>query len=317
MSIAINFYPTINDKLINKIGLQVEDYKVSYLKGNNVDMETESIRERGKTEYIQVIDSSYEWDPVEYGLSIQRKITINNPRFLFGPAGVAPKNAVISLGIIWSCKSVKTRGAKEISQFDATNHSPITFDLKLDFDEGFLKKELKLEMVLYIKKPGELFEGEEMLGNTPGLNLGSIRETTTLLEGNGSIFPVVEVKDSGSPLWWVECSWEDPQEDLFDEENIKICINKAHQNFSLVYAKAENMLDSPLLLEIIASALQIIIQEVQHSDYWENIKKNENNSTGSIGEAVYYFLNMFNWNFTSPRLLSKTIREYLETSIEQ
>lgn len=314
MSIPISFYPDIDEKLINKLGVETEDFVFSYVKNKNVTMETVYPDESRMKNLIFFEDPNYEWEPDYYNLNLKQTLRINNPGFLFGLKGVAPKDATLAVGVIWTCKAVNLRGAKEVITFKADSLSPLNCEIKLDFDKGTLKKELQIETVIYVKKSGNLENGEEILGNSPGINLGAISDTSIVIEGNGSVFPIVEVTEPEMPLWWVYCSWTDPQEETFEEENVKLCINKAHSNYPLIY-NGKSVKDSPLFIEIMGSALQTIIHKVERSEYWNNIIQNYNNSPGSIGEAVYYFMTAFDWDFSSPELLNRTIRQYLEETI--
>ncbi len=314
MSIPISFYPHINENILNKLGVVNGEFNFYYTKNKDILMETKYPDESRIREVIYFEDSNYEWDPDSFNLKLTRPLTISNPNFLFGSRGVAPKQSKLAIGVIWTCKASNIRGAKIIHTFGSDEFAPLQCNLNLEFPRGVLKKELNLEVIIYIKEPGKITAGEEILANQPGLNLGIISRSSIVIEGNGSIFPVVEVEEPNMPLWWVYCSWSDPQEDSFDEEHIKLCINKAHKYYSQVY-NGKSVKDSPLFVEIMASAIQNIIHKVEKSSYWENIKQNYNNSPGSIGEAIYYFMSTFDWDFSSPELLGLTIRKYLEENL--
>jgi hypothetical protein len=314
MSIPISFYPDIDDKLINKIGIENGEFRFSYTRNKEVFMVTKYSNESRMKELIYFEDPNYEWEPNQCNLKIKKSVVVKNPIFLFGPRGVAPKGALLAVGVIWTCKAINLRGAKEIHVFEKNHLTPIQCDIELNFLKGTLKNELNIKTIIYIKSSGNPQLGEEMLGNEAGLILGTISQSSVVIEGNGSVFPIVEVNEPGMPLWWVYCSWTDPQEDSFDEEHVKLCLNRAHGYYSDIYNN-KSVKNSPLFIEIMASALQTIIYKVERSEYWENIKRNYNNSPGSIGEAVYYFMSTFDWDFSSPESLSRTIRQYLEENI--
>ncbi len=312
MSKAITMYPTIDENLINKLLFEPNVYQFSYFTNEEKNMETQFL---DVNNLIKFEDPSYEWDPDKNNLLVKRNSRIRNPHFLFGENGVVPLDAELAIGVLWSSKSVNLRGAKQIKTFNAQTPFPMEVDLELDFAKGNLKQELYVETVVYINKPGKPTPDESHLGNQPGLMLGTLDSTRIVLEGNGSVFPIVEVADDTLPLWWVVCSWTDPQEDSFDEENVKICINTAHKYFDQVYSGKKKVKDSPLFLEIIATSLQSIIHKAQESPSWENIKSGDQLVPGSIGAAIYYFITTFGWDVTSPEKLNLSIREYLEANM--
>ncbi|SFL91121.1 hypothetical protein [Salibacterium qingdaonense] len=314
MSISISFYPEINDKLFEKLGVQNGEYHFSYMKNRDVYLNTQYPDENRMRDIVFIEDPGSEWDVDQHNLKIEKEVQINNPRFLFGSNGVAPRSAELGVGVIWSCKAAGVRGAEEIQVIRSDSPAPLNCNVQLNFPKSTLKSEIVLETVVYIKKSGIPEEDEKMLGNESGLLLGTINHTEIILEGSGSEFPVVEVYEPSMPLWWVECLWTDPQEDPFDEEHVKLCINRGHKNYKRLY-EGNVIKDPDLFIEIMASALEIIIRKVKESDYWFDIIANYNNLPGSIGEALYYFKSTFNWDFSSPENLSLHIRQYLENNL--
>ncbi|SER70756.1 hypothetical protein [Salisediminibacterium halotolerans] len=311
MSIGINFFPEITDRLIQKTGVMHGSYSFSYMKNRELDMVTKYPDESRMGDLLFFEDPNYDWNPDDFNLKVSKPLTLNNPMFLFGKNGVAPEDAELAIGVIWTCKDINLRGAKEIISFTKSSNSPLNTEIELNFKRGTLKKELNLETIVYVKTPGHPSEDEMMLGNQSGLKLGKLDKKNIVIEGNGSEFPVVEVADPLKPLWWIDCSWTDPQEDAFEEENLKLCINRSHKNYTSVY-NGKSINDSPVFIEIMASALEVIIQKTRESDTWEDIKRGEKNAPGSIGEAVYYFLSTFEWDVSSPERMSVSIRKYLE-----
>ncbi|KGP91255.1 hypothetical protein N780_08580 [Pontibacillus chungwhensis BH030062] len=311
MSQAIALYPTIDEQLTTKLGFEPGPFKFSYTTDVVQDMETQYLDVNSSVSLIKFEDPGYQWDPDNKNLIVRRTSYISNPAFLFGQYGVVPKDAELAVGVLWSSKSVNMRGAQKLTTFNAASASPVQIDLDLDFSPGNLKHELYLEMIVYISKPGNAGDNETHLGNQPGLILGTIDTTRIVLEGNGSVFPIVEVAEETMPLWWVVCAWTDILEDGFDEENVKICINTAHKNFDQVYS-GKKIQDSPLFLEIMASSLQTIIHKAQESGSWQNVKSGDDLVPGSIGAAIHYFITTFGWDVSSPESLSFSIRQYLE-----
>ncbi|UTR10187.1 hypothetical protein MM300_20280 [Evansella sp. LMS18] len=313
MNIALNFFPKINENMLNRIGYQATQYEFSYIHDGDVQLlETNFLDNKGDS--IGFTDPRHEWVPEDHNLIIRRTYTINMLNFLFGPKGVANNKAEVGIGIIWSSKSSNNRGTKKIATFSKDKASPVTFNSELTFFPGELRESINIQTVIFISSPGVPLPGEEHIGNEPGIILGILDNYNIIIEGNGSVFPIVEVNQSSMPLWWVSCDWTDPQEDSFDEENVRICLNRAHPHFKIL--NYENGLkDSPMLFDIVASAIQIIIQKVKESDSWNEIIQGQNLLPGSVGEAVKYFIDTFDWETNSPDQLALTIRKDLESRI--
>jgi hypothetical protein len=314
MSVQLSFFPVIDDDLLLKMGVQLDEVKFSYYKNKTYQLTAQYPDGNKSSRTIYLKDPEDLWEPDKHNLIMRQKMTVSQPGFLFGADGVASKEAVLGVGAVWTCKGSNHRGAVEICSFENTG-SAVHPELELKFQEGYLRKELSIQIVIYIKQSAQISsEEEESLADLPGTVLGTINRFNVVLEGSGSIFPLVEVSEKDKPLWWIICSWTDPQEDSFDEENVKLCINNAHKNYKYVY-DGRNLRNSPVFIEIMGSALEIIINRTKQSEYWNEIIQGHNNSPGSIGEAVYYFIDTFGWEYQDPQRLSTSIREYLEANM--
>ena len=52
---------------------------------------------------------------------------------------------------------------------------------------------------------------EEMhLAQYPGTILGDLDRFKIVIDGRGSMFPILEIREPSQPLWRVECNWSDP-----------------------------------------------------------------------------------------------------------
>jgi len=301
---VINFTPYIDEEILTKIIFEIEEFKFYYQYNslNNRKLDTKYPDNSFVDNIIFFDDPMNEWDPENFNLQIHTKISINNPTFMFQPLGPVKNDNDIGIAVIWSCKSVSLRGVKRLGTIKADAKNA-TFDLELDFPKGTLKKEINLSVITYLMGP-----------KSYGTTIGELTNQSIVIEGNGSVFPIVEIREKGLPLWWVDINWGDPQEDEFDEEYLKLCINRDHANYKKLFSKGM-ISDKQLFNEIMGATLQIIIEKVMHSQYWNDIINNYNNKPGSIAEAVYYFISTFNWDYSSPELLSRSIRMYLEDNM--
>lgn len=316
MNIALNLFPTLSEQLTLKIGFLAYNYEFKY----HVDGIARQLNGRPiegqehKNGYLQISDDRCEWTADSYDLSFKRTYTINNPLFLFGENGIACEGAELGLAILWTSKSSNQRGVKVIGGFKRKSAKSIEFNIDSAFPPGQLKGSISFQTILFLKTPGICKINEKHLANNAGMILGYLDEFIIIIDGNGSVFPIFEVSEASQPLWWVKCDWTDAQVDRFEEENVKICLNKANPNYSLLKLE-DGIKDSPLLIDIIASALQIIIQKVKDEECWADIRSGKNFEQGSIAQAIHYFITTFNWDVYSPENLARTIRKDLDSRI--
>ena len=70
------------------------------------------------------------------------------------------------------------------------------------------------------------------------------------------------------------------------------------------------------MIEIMASALTIIITELkQDTNYWEDTVNGNNLQRGSVSEAVYYFITTHRWDVTSTESLSISIHKFFDQRV--
>lgn len=314
MKAVVNFHPVLTEEDILKIGYQATDYAFEYDKGKDIfPLKAEPVAGQ---EHIQsqlhLTDEEDEWDSRTYNLRVKRTIIIRNPMPLFGPNGVAGSNAEIGVAVIWASKPSKQRGVFTGDSFTRTNFKT-EYTVAGEFPKGILRDRLTLKTILYLKNPGITLNSENHLNQTPGAVLGELGETTIYLSGIGSVFPIFIQKESG-PLWRVECKWGDPRTDEFDDENIRIILNESHSDYKLIDPGNKKSL-SPLLKEIIASAVSIIIERVKETVSVGDILASKDIEEGSICMAVRYFIETFSLDTSSPESLAYSMRAYLDQKI--
>ncbi|MDG0032707.1 hypothetical protein MMB68_24470 [Priestia sp. Y58] len=314
MNSYISFYQTLTPNLQNRIGFEGGNYEFSYKNGEGLfKLSTDPLdSQENKDNHLYLQDLDSKWDADNCCLIVERSGVINNPSFLFGPNGVASINSKIGIALTWFSKSSNQRGVVPIAELVHDLNNFIEFDLYHAFNPGQLKGTVTIELALYLKENKE--NNFPNLAKYEGTILGILDSYTVVIDGNGSMFPILEVNEPSQPLWWVSCDWSDPLSDAFSEENVCINLNTSHRFAK--FLNAENGIgSSPMLIEIISSAVQIIIQKAQESGVWDNIESGSGVEPGSIGQAIYYFIQTFNWDVSSPERLARSIREDLEKRI--
>ena len=308
------FYKTLTETLVNKIGFQTSNYIFSYEnQGENVVLATSRDEtDGGNSSTIFLYDELSRWTPDNYNLIVKRDYIIQIPQFLFGEKGVASKESNLGIALSWTSKSSSQRGIIPIGSFNGDISLSKEIYLRTTFKKNNLRGEVNLETILYLKEHrGRSSNG---FSEIPGTILGVLDSCTIIIDGSGSSFPIVEVSEPGEPLWWVEINWTDPLTDSFNEEYVSINLNTANKFFKTLNLD-KGLSNSPVMIEIISSAIQIIIENLKSSGDWESIESGENLEDGSVAQAIYYFLTTFEWDFSSSQNLAKSIRKDLENRL--
>ncbi|WP_449540454.1 hypothetical protein [Ferdinandcohnia sp. Marseille-Q9671] len=302
MSSSILFHRVLDDQLFQKIGYMPQPLKGCYINElfEEIDLSIEPLE--GQEKVYQLADPKVHWDPDIHNLILSQEIVIANPMFLFNTGGLVTSDSVIGVALRWYSKDSSQYNvfpAGEISYSDVSNK---VININVEIPEGNLRGKVTFDIVLYLAK-----QGLSMKNAVAGTILGVLENKQIIFDGESSIFPIVEVNDPKKPLWWVTCDIDEPLYDRFTEDNVAIVINTGHKNSRLLKIE-KGIGSSPILMEIIATGLQIIIEKVKESGDWQQILTNKS-EPGSIGQAIYYFVNTFNWDVTSPENLAKSIRE--------
>lgn len=314
MSVLLSLYPTLTNELLIKAGYLSTNYNFYYtVNGTQYPLEAKPTDASYNNEVLLISDERCEWTPDTHELTFERTLILNHPHFLFGSTGIACEGSELGLALLWMSKSSSQRGVRKIGGFKK-NDERIELSLHQTFPPGHLRGKVLLQIIVYLKTPGSVQENEQHLVNEAGVVLGVLDQFTIVLDGSGSIFPIVEVSEPKQPLWWVKCDWTDPQTEPFDEEFVQICLNAAHPHYNLLKVD-QGLKESALLKDIISSALQIIILKVKESGNWDEIVTGRDCEPGSIGQAVHYFINTFGWDTNSPEKLAYTIRKDLDSRI--
>lgn len=253
------------------------------------------------------------WEYGERGFGISGNIILGNPSCLFGPTQLVAAASEIGFAFQWISKQSLQRG---IIPF-ATIKNGADYNVNIPFEYYFLKDklfgEVHISLVMYLKKTSR----NSMRGQAkfPGIILGELAEWDIILDGAGSTFPIVIVDEADSPLWYVDFNYTEPLIEPFDKEYIAIYLNKAHVAFSSIQ-KQKNKFDQALYVEFLASALQLILQNLMECDEWSDIQVGRNCEEGSIGQVMYYFKTTLNWNFDTPEKLAISLRKDLESRVK-
>lgn len=309
MAANISLFPIINDELLGKIRFQASPYEMYYVREDQeFQLRTEEVESSATIH--KLIDEEGIWSPDDYSLCIKRRYSLRTYQCLFGENGIACKNATLGLALMWTSADSKQRGVIPIG--DVTN-SLKDLELSLNYEFGLaqLRGLVEFTTVIYIKNAGTPLWDEGHLANEYGCLLGELDRFIIKLDGTGSVFPMYEVSEPGQPLWYVKCDWDDPTYERFSE-CVSININTAHKNYKYL-DKTKRTYDEQLLKEVMASALIIIITKLKEQEnYWDATTTGEDLQSGSVSEAINYFINSLEWDVSTPESMSLSIRKFFD-----
>lgn len=307
MSFNISTYPVLNDSLRNAIwGTGSDNFRFSYTRdGEEYELFCEEIGEG--TRNYKLIDESGNWDPDKDNLIVKRKYSLEQCNCLFGGSGIACSNATIGIAVVWHSKDSKQRNAIRVGQIRKDGNT--SFKLYYNFGNACLRGAIGFKTILYIDEPGTPFR-DEAFANTYGTLLGELDQCLIHVDGNGSMFPIYEVYEPGQPLWNIKCSWEDPTCDLF-ADTVEININTAHRNY-IYLDKSKHRYDPQLMLEIMASALSIIVEKLKADPCWDETVAGTGFQHGSVSEAIYYFISTLEWDVSTSETMALSIRNFFD-----
>lgn len=315
MAAVISLFPVLNEDLLNRIRFEASPYELYYIR-NEQEYALKMEESENSSIVANIVDDEGIWSPDDYNLCIRRKYSIRTYQCLFGEKGIACRNAVIGIAMIWTSSDSKQRGVIPIG--DIVNSSEdLKFSLDYEFSKAQLRGAIELTTILYLKDAGTPVWGEEHLANQYGCILGDLENRVILkLDGNGSVFPIYEISAPGQPLWFVKCDWDDPTYDLFSE-NVSININTSHKNYKYL-DKTRKTYNEQLLIEIMTEALCIIITKLkEQGNYWDITTSGKDLCSGSVSEAVNYFINTLEWDVSGPENMSLSIRKFFDQRIQK
>lgn len=322
MATPIFLYPTLSKELKESGIFQGKKYTFSYTNNDGFEKNLE-YETAAEGSLVNCLKTDGVWSADKNNLCLKRTIALKNFRRLFGPQGIACRNATLGLSLKWMSSDSRQRGAESIFEFSVTkedlseikDHTFVEGEIEKEFSVAKLRGDIEFSVVLYIAEAGIPEKDETHLANEEGYVLGEFDTFILRIDGTGSLFPVFEVYEKDQPLWYVRCDWTDPLSDPF-AESVSINLNTAHKNFKYI-DRTQKTFCSQLLVEVMSSALCCIIEKIRSEKYLEQILGNEELEQGSIGEVIRYFANTLGWDFSTPDNLSLTTRKFFDGRVSE
>lgn len=317
MNESFSSYPVLNSTHYAGLGYVADRVEFSYTENFEefplkIDVSSESYT--GCSGKLQ--DSRCSWYPETHDLKLVKNCRITSAYCLFGEGGIAPADAVLGIALRWISSKSDERGIIPFGDITRTD-SAAAYRCECRFDKGKLRGSLKLQTVLYLKDTGMPRPSEMYFAQQSGTVLGILDQSEFFIDGNGSIFPIVVIDAPGKGLWHVYYNeTADPMQDGFDSENVEIRLNKAHPCYDALKIET-SMTESPLFLEVISSALMVVVESAKESlgEEWDSVLTGNGFEHGSIAEAINYFITRLQWDVSSPAKLAISIKEFFEKGI--
>lgn len=308
----ISFFPNINPKKAKDIfSVLLPEFK--YVK-DGVTM-TLDYDDQDSSSY-SLIDKEGFWNPDDYGLELKWEITCGDGSALYGAynyeTACACDDALIGIALSWYSQDSKRRNTIPMGEIRNTNDMQNVVCL-YSFEKSQLRGKVGFSLILYLKCPGCPQEDETHFANEQGYVLGTIDEFSIILDGNGSYFTISEVSMPGEPLWKVEYDIDDPTNDSFSD-CVSIILNSSHPQYKYI-RRNDPQFNIQLLIEIMSNSIATVIETVRSVD--KDFDCINNPEEGSVAQALLYFKNVLEWDFTNPITISNSIRKYLEKNIDE
>lgn len=300
----ISLYPVINPSFINEI-ISVK-YKFYYEDKHSkiYNLTHEQIDKKS----LKVNDPNEDWNYCDNGLYISVVTKILSLDKVFVDPKVACADAKIGYGIEWYSQESRQRGFKSIGLIDKdTKDSDNEINIFLKHKD--FKESVNFDIVFYIDTPGSADEKQKHFANEPGIILGSSRVFSLVLEGSGSIFPIMSIMDETKPLWEVKVEIDSIDEDPFTKDYVCIYLNKSHKDYKFI-DKSTKDFNIYFLKEVLSSAVSQVVIDLLEKREEKNI--DNNSEEGTIQRVLYYFQEKHKWNYASNMNISNSIKTYFD-----
>ena len=314
MNESFNSYPLLTIKHYSAIGYASDPLEFSYTENfEEFPLQLEASSENASIYSGKICDLRCSWSPETHNLKLVKSCRIASAYCLFGEGGVVAADAVIGIALRWISSKCDERGIIPFGDVTRLCAGSV-YQVEHTFASGTLKGSLRLQTILYLKDPREPKRSELYFAQQAGTVLGILEQQEIYIDGNGSLFPVAVIDAPGKPLWHVYFNDAlDATQDKFESENVEIRLNKAHPAYASLKIET-SMAESPFFLEVISSALSVIVESAKESlgEEWDTVISGTGFESGSIAEAIYYFITRLQWDISNPARLSESIREFFE-----
>lgn len=308
MSKQLYLYPTLTDQHVvdagisySKLEFYYNDKRLTKLTGEV--KQREIVYDDQDQTTIELNDKSGVWDVGIDDLLIQQSVKIKSPSYLFGENGIAVENSKIGVAVLWSSKKSRQRGSKKIGTLSQTDGSS-KFQIELSFDTATLTGILEYSVVLFVEEPN-LSVDQFTFANESGLNLGAVFESTIILEGDESSFPIVSIESEEKPLWSLYYSWGTLDESF--NESVTLRLNKSHSDYRFLNMEDTKYYNEPLFKQILIQVVAMILEKARSNNDIEIAIDNDNFENGTVGSLIKYYIETYDVNYESYETILESV----------
>ncbi|HFH9921126.1 TPA: hypothetical protein ACGO9B_001492 [Streptococcus suis] len=305
---TFSLFKQIDRKLYEEIGIEVEDYRISYYsEGEEIDFDM------GVQPFSTVVMSelSTDWMPENNDLVISQKIKFKNPEILFGVDGVTLEENTLGIGMHIHSRTAmfqQTISKAEIRFDDLKNEYYVSHH----FDSSVLRGKVNIETFIYTKEINKIYPKHAEIQGMK-VSQGNLSELSLVIDGTGSVFPIGEFSEENGPLWKMEFGNFDATVDMMSFDNLRLLLNNKHRLFNQI-KDGKTPISRGLMTEIMSQAMTLIISKVVEENT-EELLTNEVLEDGTIISAVKYWITTFEIKTDSLIDISNSIRVKLEQSL--
>lgn len=313
MAKNLTLFPVLTKKCVREV-FNVEPPLLRYSRdGVSYDLKLNEL----DSSVSSVSDENGRWNPDEYDLSIEWRLSYKNASCLYDvedwESACACHDAKIGIALSWFSSNSRRRSTIPVATLEKDNLEHDVVCIR-HFGIAELRGNVGFSLVIYLKEAGDPNEDEKHFVNIPGAILGEIKTITLSLDGRGSFFTICEVNRPGQPLWEIEYDMDDPSTDSFTD-CVTICLNRANKKFPLVKRDSGKFCQQ-MLLEIVGNSMATLIEMVRSYEKSDNFDCLSDFEEGSVAQALAYFRDKLLWDFSTPITVNRSARMFMEKNMK-
>lgn len=244
---------------------------------------------------ININEYDNNWNPQFHSLRYHQEFTIGNPSAFFGPEEITDSENEIGIAVHIFSSTSKFQKTMVLPKtiIDTTDITNIDFDF--EFEKSWMRGKINLEFFFFLKRSSitHPFQASE---EGMRLSFDNLFETSLVVDGTGSTFPITEIENPGGPLWQMRKLWADPLVDPFDASSVQVELNSKHPKFGTLVKTTSTStgIGAILMDQIMDQAVAMIIYEAIQdtaADGWRITEEEANE--GSVAKVVQYWINLY------------------------
>lgn len=309
-SLQISLYNLINDELIERMNFHTSEKLVSYHNSNDEGEQLVDFTTDENQLIINEIDSL--WSPIEHNLIIKQDFFIDRPSELFGSRGVTNQNNVLGLACHIYSKTSHFQTTVHVGDIQYTNEK-----IELNFQHEFQPNEIGgmvfFNFYIYLKNSEVV---DPFSANIAGTNLmeNPLEEYVIIVDGSGSEFPIEEINDPTQPLWLVEMNWTEVDQDLFNNNSVRLILNNGHEIFNQLMNQ-RNKINQYLMNDIIINSMAMVITQVIVVEKFE-LNEDIDYPLGTIAQVVAYWISTYEINTENFQTITNSLRKNADSFVK-